>query len=155
MKHIRYILILNDDFELIVYEALTMIQKYYSIYSSLALFFINNTIRYKSRIYTDWFSVHVNCRNTIFESKLMHFGYVHRFVDHKIEFVCALFPNIYTNTVERLWRTIKDFIKYHNPKKLYLLSIGRFCFNNLFDKSQQLLYLATYSYKNELSLMDI
>ena len=59
----------------------------------------------------------------------MQYGYIHKFINHKMWFVNEIFTDIHTNTAERLWRTIKDHIKKHQTKKLYLLCVGRFYFH--------------------------
>ena len=66
-----------------------------------------------STIYTDCFSVYVNNANLLPESKLQQHGYIHKYVNHKIMFVNSLFPEIHTNTVERLWKSVKEHIKKH------------------------------------------
>jgi len=85
-------------------------------------------VKLKSTIYTDGFSVYVNTRKFPHESKLQEFGFVHHFNEHKISFVNELFKEIHTNTIERLWRTLKTHIRKHQTRKLYLLCIGRFFF---------------------------
>ena len=57
-------------------------------------------IKVGSTIYSDSFSCYVN--NSVFprESKLMKYNYIHHFVNHKEEFVSALFTKIHTNTIE-------------------------------------------------------
>jgi len=98
-------------------------------------------VKVKSLIYSDNFSTYVNNRVFPPESKLTQWGYRHKFVNHKIEFVNGIFKEIHTNTVERLWRTVKEHIRRHKTKSLYLLCIGRFYFHRTLCKKGQLKYL--------------
>ena len=79
-----------------------------------------------STIYTDCFSVYINNRTLPLEFKLHKWGYKHYFIDHSYSFVNAIFSNTHTNTVERLWRSLKDHVKYYQPRRLYEDCIGRF-----------------------------
>ena len=49
-------------------------------------------VKLYSTIYTDCFSVYVNNSRFLPESKLKNYGYMHKFVNHKIMFVINLFP---------------------------------------------------------------
>lgn len=76
-------------------------------------------VKQGTTVYTDSFSVYVNNFRFLPESKLQRHGYIHKFVNHKLTFVNELFPDIHTNTVEALWKDIKDHTKKHKAKKLY------------------------------------
>ena len=95
-------------------------------------------VEVKSVIYTDSYSVYVNNQRQPPESKLMEYGYIHKFINHKQSFVNEIFKDIHTNTIERFWRTIKEHLKKHKVESLYLLCIGRFYFHRSLDKLEQL-----------------
>jgi len=67
-------------------------------------------VKVQSKIYSDCFSIYVNNKKFLTESKLEQYGFIHQFINHKISFVNPIFTHIHTNTVERLWKTIKDHI---------------------------------------------
>jgi len=95
-----------------------------------------------STLYTDCYSAYVN--NKVFpkESKLVHYGYSHQFVNHTEEFVSQIFPQIHTNTVERLWKELKKDVKMKHTRHKYLLHIGRFVFMRSLEREKQLRYIA-------------
>lgn len=98
-------------------------------------------VKERSIIYTDCYSVYVNTRNVIPTSKLQEYGYIHKFVNHKYTFVNEKFPNIHTNTVERLWRSLKEHTRRHKVRKLYKLCIARFYFHQMLTEKEQIEYI--------------
>ena len=106
-------------------------------------------VRNKSIIYTDSFSVYVNNRKMIPESKLEKWDYIHKFVNHSKCFVNEIFKDIHTNNIERFWRTVKEHIKKHKTRSLYMLCIGRFYFHRSLDKKAQLIYLGNALQRND------
>ena len=95
-------------------------------------------VRCGSTIYTDCHSVYVNNRRIPKESKLIEYGYNHHFVDHSVEFVSKEFEHIHTNTIERLWRSIKMDLKNKKITIGSLKAISRFYFHKTLDKSNQI-----------------
>ena len=100
---------------------------------------IRKHVKYKSTIYSDSFAVYVN--NHKKESKLAQYGFVHYFVNHKLEFVSQVSKEIHT--IERLWSQIKkDLKKSHTTCSKYQLAISRFYFRKTLTFKQQLRLLA-------------
>ena len=64
-------------------------------------------IKINSKVYSDCYSVYVNNNASPKTSKLKQYGYIHYFVNHRVEFVSALINTIHTNTIESLWKEIK------------------------------------------------
>jgi len=92
---------------------------------------IRKHAKIKSTIYSDSFSVYVN--NYKKESKLAPYGFVHYFVNHKIEFVSEVSNLIHTNSIESLWSQLKKDLKKHRTTwSKYHLAIARFYFQKLF-----------------------
>ena len=56
-------------------------------------------------------------------------------------FVNSFFPEIHTNTVERLWKSVKEHIKKHKIRSLFKLCVGRFFFSKILQEEEQLKYL--------------
>jgi len=100
--------------------------------------FILKHIRIHSTIYSDCYSVYVNNRTFPKKSKLKDFGYIHKFVNHKIQFVSTLFEEIHTNTVECLWKEIKNYLKKSRSTSKYLFSIYRYYFTKQIPKNVQI-----------------
>lgn len=91
-----------------------------------------------STIYSDSFSVYVNNRTTPKKSHLNQYGYIHKFVNHKIEFVNKLFQSIHTNTIESLWKEIKNYLRKSRSTNKYLFIIYRYYFTKEISKEIQL-----------------
>ena len=100
----------------------------------------------KATIFTDCYSVYVNNRKTLKESMLIDYGYNHQFVDHSVEFVSNYFDHIHTNTIERLWRTIKTDIKNKRITVGFLRAIARFYFHKTLSKEKQVKIIAEHIY---------
>ena len=81
-----------------------------------------------STIYSDSFSVYVNNRKFPAESKLMNYGYIHYFVNHKYNFVSLILNTIHINSIEREWRSLKQLVTEYHPKRLYVLTSGVYYF---------------------------
>jgi len=92
----------------------------------------------KSTIYTDSMSVYVNNHTKPPNSKLQNWGYKNFYTNHNVSFVNAIFSQIHTNTIERMWRSLKEHIKKHKPKKLYEDSLGRYFFVSTLQKQEQI-----------------
>ena len=58
-----------------------------------------------------------------------------------------VFSHIHT-TVERLWRSMKEHIKIHKPKRTYEHCIGRYFFHQMLFKEEQRIYLINKLQKN-------
>lgn len=74
-------------------------------------------IKLGSTIYSDCFSTYLNNRVFPKESKLEKYGFHHQWINHQVEFVSSLFSHIHTNTIERLWLSIKTDFRKKNIKK--------------------------------------
>ena len=74
-------------------------------------------VAYGSTAYTDSWSAYYNNRRK--ESKLAQFGYVDYTVNHKYQFVSQFSNEIHINTVERTWRSVKNYIRMLRPR-LYI-----------------------------------
>lgn len=98
----------------------------------------------ESTIYTDCHSVYVNNRRLLKESRLISYGYNHHFIDHSVEFVAKHFPHIHTNTIERLWRSIKSDLRAKRVTVGYLKAIGRFYFHKTLSREKQIQFIRNY-----------
>jgi len=89
-------------------------------------------------IYSDCFSTYL--KNNVFpkESKLIQYGYHHQWINHKVEFVSSYFSHVHTNTIERLWLTIKTDFRKKNIKKISYTHIARFYFHHTLTEDEQL-----------------
>jgi len=94
-------------------------------------------IKIYSTIYSDSFAVYVNNKRK--ESKLAKYGFIHKFINHKIEFVSQISQEIHTNSIESLWNQIKkDLKKTRTTASKYKLTIARFYFRKMLSYEQQL-----------------
>jgi len=94
-----------------------------------------------STIYTDCYSVYVNNRKFPKESRLVSYGYNNHWIDHSIEFVSSEFQHIHTNTIERLWRTIKTDLREKKITLGYFKAIGRLYFHKTLIREEQLKFI--------------
>ena len=99
-------------------------------------------IKSRSIIYTDCHSVYVNNRIFQKESRLVDYGYNHYYVDHSKEFVSSEFDHIHTNTIERLWKSIKTDLRKKHITKGYMKAIARFYFHANLNKDQQVKFIS-------------
>ena len=95
-------------------------------------------IKINSKIYSDSYSVYVNNRTIPKNSHLKQYGYIHYFVNHKIEFVSALLETIHTNTIESLWKEIKTYLRKSRNTNKFLFSIYRYYFTKKLTKKMQI-----------------
>lgn len=105
---------------------------------------IFNYINCNSTVYSDCHSVYVNNRVFTKESRIIDYGYNHQFVDHSKEFVAYDFDHIHTNTIERLWGSIKADLRAKKIKKGYMKAIARFYFHKTLSKDHQLKFIVNY-----------
>jgi len=98
----------------------------------------------ESTIYTDCLSVYVKNRKLPKESRLIDYGYNHHYIDHSVEFVSERFGHIHTNTIERLWKSIKTDLRSKRITTGYLKAIGRFYFHKTLTKEQQLTFIRNH-----------
>jgi len=103
-----------------------------------------------SLIYTDSMSVYVNSQIQLPSSKIQEWGYKHLYTNHNKSFVNDIFAQIHTNTVEHMWRSLKDHIKKHKPRKLYEDSLGRYFFLNTLEKEEQIDFIVKNIYIDDL-----
>lgn len=92
-------------------------------------------------ILTDCWSAYINNRVRPRESFLTN--YVHLWIDHSVHFVSPILRGIHTNTIERLWRTIKTFFRIHNPRKFLNNHIAMFYFTQVYDLNERTRILFT------------
>jgi len=104
-------------------------------------------IKISSKIYSDCYSVYVNNRVTPKTSNLQKYGYIHAFVNHRVEFVSAMFNTIHTNTIESLWKEIKNFLRKTRCTSKFLFSIYRYYFTKELSKTMQFEILIKYLHK--------
>jgi len=55
---------------------------------------------------------YVNPRTNISHLEAMGNGYIHYHVNHSIEWINDLIPQLHTNTIEREWRGLKGYISH-------------------------------------------
>jgi transposase-like protein len=106
-------------------------------------------IKLHTIIYSDSFSVYVNNRTRPKTSKLEKYGYIHFFVNHKIEFISSLCPEVHTNTVESMWKDIKTFLKKMRNTSKFMFAITRYYFAKQISKEVQLDILIKNLHKQE------
>lgn len=94
-------------------------------------------VAFNSEIYTDSYSVYVNNRCRPKRSRLEPLGYVHGFVNHKIEFVSSIYDQINTNKIERTWRSLKSLINIQKPKIFVEEVVLKYYLNRLFTPKEQ------------------
>ena len=94
-------------------------------------------IKTGTTIYSDSFSVYVNNRVFPKKSKLDVYGYQHKFINHREEFVSSLFNDVHTNNIENVWKQLKQFIRIQRITQLYIPSIARFYFYRMISKDEQ------------------
>lgn len=104
-------------------------------------------IKVGSKIYSDCYSVYVNNRVTPKTSHLQKYGYIHAFVNHKVEFVSAIFNTVHTNTIESLWKEIKNYLRKTRSTSKFLFSIYRYYFTKQLSRDIQIEILIKYLHK--------
>ena len=109
-------------------------------------------VKPNSYIYTDSYSAYVNNRAIPKKSKLTSYGYNHQFICHKEEFVSSLFPNIHSNTVERLWRELKNDFRMRKTRHKYIMTIARFVFLRTMSKEDQIDFITKRLIKDTTNL---
>ena len=85
-------------------------------------------------IITDCWSAYYNNRTK--ESKLMPYGFIHYTVNHSEQFVSHFSNNIHINTIERTWRTVKNYIRMLRPKMYIDDYIAKFYLNQLYTQEE-------------------
>ena len=95
-------------------------------------------IKIGSRVYSDCYSVYVNNRATPKKSHLIKYGYTHYFVNHRVEFVSAVLSTIHTNTIESLWKEVKNYLRKSRKTSKFLFSIYRYYFTKEVEKKIQI-----------------
>ena len=106
-------------------------------------------VKSDSYLYTDCYSAYVDNRAIPKKSKLACYGYKHQFVCHKEEFVSTLFPTIHSNTVERLWRELKNDFRIRKTRHKYIMAIARFVFLRSLDREEQIDFIIKNLSKNK------
>jgi len=95
-------------------------------------------IKKGATIYSDCFSCYVNNHTFPKKSKLTKYDYIHKFVNHKKEFVSGLFSRTHTNTIENLWKLIKQEIRRQKISIHYTSAIARFYISRKKTKEEQM-----------------
>lgn len=101
---------------------------------------IRKHIKLGSTIFSDSFAVYVNNNQKI--SKLEKYGFVHFFINHKLEFVSQVAQDIHTNSIESLWKDVKVDLKKSKNTSKYMLTVARFYFRKNLNKEAQIRVLA-------------
>lgn len=86
-------------------------------------------------VYTDCWSAYINNRSR--ESYLEPWGYVHFYVNHSRHFVNPVIPSIHTNTIERLWRTTREFTRQNQPRAYFDEHLAIFYWNKIYTREQR------------------
>ena len=73
-----------------------------------------------------------------FSFKIDRYGFVHFFINHKLEFVSQVSKEIHTNTIENLWSHVKRDLKRTRITSKYMLAIARFYFHRTLSKEEQM-----------------
>lgn len=100
--------------------------------------FIRSNIRQESRLISDKWAAY----NTI-----NHHNYMHDSVNHTENFVDPEDPSIYTNTIERLWRSLREFLPINlrrvdlELKLKTFVAIYNFGAKTVSEKFEYLIYL--------------
>ena len=63
-----------------------------------------------STLISDQAAMYVNSHSNT--SKLERYGFRHVWVNHSVEYVSSQDPNIHTNNIERVWRSLKGYISH-------------------------------------------
>ena len=90
-----------------------------------------------SIIFTDCYSIYVNNRVTPKRSLLSKYGYLHLFVNHSEHFVHPILNHIHTNTIERMWRSVKQFTRIFTPKKFIDIAVIKFYFVSVYSRDER------------------
>ena len=64
----------------------------------------------------------------------MQYGYIHLFVNHSIQFVSVLSNIIHINTVERLWKGLKNYVRMLRPQTFIGHTIAKHYLNQTIEK---------------------
>ena len=87
-------------------------------------------VAHGSTIYSDCWSGYFNNRTR--ESHLSELGYVHYVVNHSHQFVSNITNSIHSNTIERLWGTLKSHIRLLRPKLYIDGHIAKYYLNSIY-----------------------
>ena len=66
----------------------------------------------------------------------MPYGFIHYTVNHSEQFVSHFSNNIHINTIERTWRTVKNYIRMLRPKMYIDDYIAKFYLNQLYTQEE-------------------
>ena len=104
-----------------------------------------------STLYSDCCSCYVNNMSFPKKSKLTEYGYIHFFINHKLAFRSSTFEHIHTNSIESLWKKLKQNIRRMKMLSEYEFAVSRFFFHENLTKEQQILFLAKELKKENIS----
>jgi hypothetical protein len=92
-------------------------------------------VAHGSWIYSDCWSSYVHPTTRV--SYLEPWGYVHFYVNHSRHFVNPVIPEIHTNTIERLWRATRSFVRQFQPRAFFDEHLAIFYWNQVYTKEQR------------------
>ena len=94
-------------------------------------------VNHGATIYTDRFSSYFNNRVGPPASHLEIYGYRHIGINHSIHFVSQICRTIHINTVERMWRSLKERFKYKKPRVHITHHISQFMFESWVPQAER------------------
>lgn len=112
--------------------------KFHSTLSDL----VRKYVQVGSCVFSDCHPSYVNLQNST--SKLTTYGFYHFWVNHTETFVHRKFSFVYTNHIERIWRSLKSttsYIKYSTNEDRITEYIHSFMLRQLLKKDQYYLML--------------
>jgi len=104
---------------------------------------IQKHVRIGATIYSDRFSSYFNNRRSPPASHLSPLGYLHIGINHSIHFVSNIDNSIHTNTIERVWKALKQKFRNFKPRKQIQEHISSFIFES-WVPSQERYYFMLY-----------
>lgn len=109
---------------------------------------ITQIVEQGSTIYSDFWSSYWNLRTLPKQSYLEPHGYHHFGVNHSKRFVNSYNRQIHTNTIERLWKSLKELTRTQRPKKKLEYFISWYIFESMVPKKERIAVII--SFINEL-----
>jgi len=100
-----------------------------------------------SLILSDRFSAYWNNRTSPPTSHLIPHGYLHLGINHSIHFVSDINNQIHTNTIERVWRSLKGKFKNFKPKKQIQQTISQFIMETWIPKEDRYYFMLYLIYE--------
>ena len=119
---------------------------------NLVLRILQRHVQPNAVVFTDCFSMYVNNRTSPKQSHLSQYGYLHIFINHKRHFVSHINNSIHTNTIERVWGSLKKFIRLFNPRFFVCLCLTKYHFCEVYDEEarERIIFLELARIRKEL-----